>query len=152
MARSQKKEIMPKLLLEIQMLEKEIRVVSNKQDISNMEHTKQVAVLTAQVRGLKLNQVKQTKAKLRAQHHIEGERPTKYWTGLHRETKPWNIIYALERDGKTLPDGSPQFETNSEAMANMAREYHMNLQKDDNTERTAEQSEDDITMVLNAIN
>ena len=46
------------------MLEKEIRVVSNKQDISNTEHIKQVAVLTVQVRGLKLNRAKQTKAKL----------------------------------------------------------------------------------------
>lgn len=62
------------------------------------------------------------------------------------------MMYALERDGKTMPDCSPQFETNSEAMANMAREYHMNLQKDDNTERMAKQCEDDITMVLNAIN
>ncbi len=151
MARAREKAIVPKLLVEIQALEKEIRSVSSKRGISDTERSKGVAALTSQVRKLKQKRVLQLKSKARARHRLEGERPTKYWTGLHREVKPRDVMYALEKDGERRPDGSPVYETDSNAMADLARKHHENLQRDECGMKPPEQREEDIQAVLDSI-
>ncbi len=152
LARSREREVVPRLLVEIQQLEAEVRVVTRRTNLTDTEKASEVAALTAQIRHLKQKRINQLKSKARARHRLEGERPTKYWTNINREAKPRDVMYSLEREGETALDGSPVYETDSCKMAELARKHHTDLQRDGADVRPAEQREEDIQRVLGAIN
>ncbi|RPD53727.1 DNase I-like protein, partial [Lentinus tigrinus ALCF2SS1-7] len=135
MAREREREIVPRLLREVELLEKEVRRVPKCADLSDLEKTAEITALTTQIRRLRQKRTNQQKSNARARHRLEGERPTKYWTSLHREVKPQDTMHCLEKGGELARDGTPIYETNSERMAELARAHHMNLQRDTPAER-----------------
>ncbi len=151
LARAREKTMVPKLLRETQMLEAAVREISKDTMLADAERTAQTAALTAQIRALKQKRVNQLKCKARARHRLEGETPTKYWTGLHKEVKPRDTMYALERADIVQPDGSPVYVEDSAGMAATARQHHMDLQRDDASARSPEAREADIRKALDAI-
>ncbi|RPD55590.1 DNase I-like protein, partial [Lentinus tigrinus ALCF2SS1-7] len=151
LAREREREVVPRLLREIELLEAEVRRIPKRSSMNEQEKTAEIAALTAQIRQLKQKRTNQQKSNARARHRLEGERPTKYWTGLHREVKPRDTMYSLEKDGEQARDGSPVYETNSERMAELARTHHMNLQKDDPNAKGLNEREADIQRVLSAV-
>ena len=151
MARTRERETVPKLLREIRMLEDEILTISKRTGISDKDRMAETHALTVQVRRLQEKRATQLKSNSRAKHRLEGERPTKYWVKLHREIKPRDTMYALEKPGVLHPDGTPEFEEDSTRMADLARDYHANLQKDEPNARPPEIREEDIQQALSAI-
>ncbi len=152
MARTREREIVPKLLRETLLLEAAVRSISKDQGMADEERAAQTAALTKQIRALKQKRVNQLKCKARARHCLDGERPTKYWTGLHREVKPRDTMYALEHPGAVQPDGSPIYVEDSEGMAAVARQHHVDLQRDDPGAKPPDEREVDIERALGAIN
>ncbi len=84
LARSREREVVPKLLAEI--CEKERALKKVKADQSMAEHAKiaEATALTRQVKQLKQRRFKQQQQNSRATHRLYGDRPTKYWSRLHR--------------------------------------------------------------------
>ena len=60
-------------------------------------------------------------------NHIEVEVMGKAWCRSGKECKPHDFFYSLRQPGTTLP----VYETRSDKMAEIARNYHEGLQKDD---------------------
>ena len=60
---------------------------------------------------------------------MEGETISKYWLALSKEKRPRDIIYALEKMNPAYPD-QPKRVTRSDEMAELARNYHNDLQRE----------------------
>ncbi|KAA1474321.1 DNase I-like protein, partial [Dentipellis sp. KUC8613] len=60
----------------------------------------------------------------KAQYTVEGERPTKYWTGVNADKKPRDIIPRL----RIVNSHPRRYITHSKQMAELARQYHDDLQ------------------------
>ncbi len=155
-ARKREKEIVPRLLTEIRALEAELKSVKSNSAMPDEDKAPTMAALAAQIKTLQERRLNQMKANGKAKHRIEGERPTKYWTQLHREKKLRDIMMAFEKEGVRAAEPNigpgPVYETDSKRMAEMARDYHENLQRDslgDNRSRT--NREDAIATALDAI-
>ncbi|KAI0743385.1 Endonuclease/exonuclease/phosphatase, partial [Daedaleopsis nitida] len=151
MARAREKEVVPRLLAEIQAREKALKTVRKAPGLSDETRAAETAALTEQIRKLREARFLKQKAGARARHRIEGERPTKYWVKIHRTIKPRDTMQALEREEARGLSQCPQYETDSKKMADLAREYHLRLQRDSPDSRPAEQREVDIARVLDAI-
>jgi hypothetical protein len=94
----------------------------------------------------KLAQQKHNDARLSSQirNKLEGEVISKYWTGINKPHAPREIIHRFVKDKRAEV---PQYETNSQRMANMARDYHNEIQKE-RTEVQPEIREEKIEKVL----
>ncbi len=104
-----------------------------------------------QVRQLKQQHYKQQQQNSRAAHRLYGDRPTKYWSKLHRECAPRDVINAFEREGQLGTAGKKIYECDSTKMAEMARTHHMNVQRDDATMKPPHERQADITIALNSL-
>ena len=82
---------------------------------------------------------------------MEGERPTKYWTNLHKDCKPRELIRAFKDETETTNDARPVFVSESHKMADMAKQYHMALQDERDPTGDAEQRERSIQTALRAV-
>ncbi len=130
MARVREREVVPRLLADISEAEKLLRALMANQHIRDEDKATEAASLTARIRQLKQRRVKQQQQVSRATHRLLGDRPTKYWSKLHKECAPRDVIKAFEREGQAGNAGERIYETNSERMADMARTHHINVQKD----------------------
>ncbi len=121
--------------------------------MSDNDKAPAMAALVAQVKKLQEQCLIQMKADGKAK---KGERPTKYWSQLHKKKKPRDIMMALEsvcaREVELGSEPRPVYETNSRRMAELARKYHMNLQKDAPEDNRPEMDRDAaIKIALNAV-
>ncbi len=150
-ARDREREVVPKLLWEIRERETALRKV--KADVRMTEQTKmaEAEALTKQVRQLKQRRYKQQQQDSRATHRLYGDRPTKYWSRLHRECAPREVIHAFKKEGITGVAGEKLYETDSVRMAEMAKIHHMNVQRDDPDMRTAEERDEDVRAALDSL-
>ena len=96
LARKHEREKVPKMLAEIIKLEAELKGVKADLDMPENVRTAKAVKLSYQVQELKLKRRKQLQRTSRAKHRLEGERPTKYWTRLHRERAPRDLIQSFE--------------------------------------------------------
>ena len=148
------KVAVPKLLLEIQMMEDELKKQANVTgltDESQPDVAKNIAKMTKQLGELKLKRTRQLQARGKAKHRLEGERPTKYWTNLHKDCKPRELIRAFKDETETTNDARPVFVSESHKMADMAKQYHMALQDERDPTGDAEQRERSIQTALRAV-
>ncbi len=150
-ARARERAVVPKLLAEIRDCERALRQVKANRNIPEAAALAEAEALTKQVRQLKQRRVKQLQQNSRATHRLYGDRPTKYWSKLHRECAPRDIITAFEIEGRTGVSGEKVYETDSTRMAAMARMHHMNVQRDDQTIKPAAEREADITTALDSL-
>ncbi len=111
----------------------------------------EMAALTKQVSQLKQQRFKQQQQNSRATHRLFGDRPTKYWSKLHRESSPRDVINSFEIEGRLGSSGEKVYETDSSKMATMARAHHMNVQRDDSGMRSTEEREQDIEEALDSL-
>ncbi len=152
LARDRERGVVPKLLADIRERESALRKTRAKRDLPEETMLKETEALTKQIRQLKQQHVKQQQQHSRATHRLYGERPTKYWSKLHRECAPRDIISAFEKEGQTGVAGEKLFETDSVRMAEMARLHHMNVQRDDPGSKAASEQEVDIETALSSLN
>ncbi|OJT08964.1 Transposon TX1 uncharacterized 149 kDa protein [Trametes pubescens] len=151
MARQREKETVPKLMKEIELLEERLAEVTNNQGTGEIERTEDAMMLTDQIRKLKEKRHKQQQASARAKHRVDGERPTKYWTRIHRKQAPRELIPAFERDGVLTPQGEKVYESNPARMAEIAMKHHDNIQKDGEDVTPPAARERDIRTALGSI-
>ncbi len=151
LARDREKEVVPKLLAEIRAREKALRVTKANRELSEELRLCEAEALTKQIRQLKLKRYKQQQQNARATHRLYGDRTTKYWSKLHRECAPRDIINAFEKEGCVGVAGEKIYENDSVKMAEMARAHHMNVQRDEFGARTATEREADIAAALDSL-
>ncbi len=151
LARRREKEVVPRLLADIRERERALAKVKAQRDISEDTRVAEAAALTRQIRQLKQQRVKQQQQNSRATHRLYGDRPTKYWSKLHRECAPRDIISAFEKEGLTGPAGEKLYETDSKKMAMIARTHHMNVQRDAPDSKPPDERERDILAALDSL-
>ncbi|OJT14670.1 Transposon TX1 uncharacterized 149 kDa protein [Trametes pubescens] len=151
MARTREKQTVPQLVNEINEVEKLLKEAKSVESEPNETQRGEVAGLTENLRKLKEKRHKQMQQKSRATHRIEGESPTKYWTRLHKETAPRELITAFEREGVRTPEGEKVYESDPKRMADMAKVHHDNIQKDDESATHPAQRELDIQVAIESL-
>ncbi|RDX52304.1 hypothetical protein OH76DRAFT_1480887 [Lentinus brumalis] len=151
LAREREKAVVPKLLAEIQMRETALRKVKASRDMTEQGKVEEAAALTKQIRQLRQQRLKQQQQYSRATHRLFGDRPTKYWSKLHRACAPRDTINAFEIEGRLGVSGEKLYESDSVRMAEMARAHHINVQKDDPNMKPPNEREEDIRVALNSI-
>ncbi len=151
LARERERAVVPKLLAEIRDRESMLRRVKANRALPDCDKIAEAAALTEQVRQLKQQRYKQQQQNSRATHRLYGDRPTKYWSKLHRECAPRDVINAFEREGQLGTAGEKIYECDSTRMAEMARTHHMNVQRDDATVKPPHERQADITIALDSL-
>ncbi|KAH9858141.1 Endonuclease/exonuclease/phosphatase [Lenzites betulinus] len=133
LARAQEKATVPKMLAEIEEHEKEKARVQNDLSLAERERAASLNRLTQKITTLRVKRTHHMQANSRAKHHLDGERPTKYWSRLHKPIAPRDLIPAFEIEnaaGRANAVGHT-YESDSTRMAEMARAYHDNIQRDE---------------------
>ncbi len=148
LARDREREIVPKLLADIRERERALKAVKASKHISETQRIDEGEALTKQIRQLKQRRYKQQQLNARATHRLYGDRPTKYWSRLHRECAPRDVINAFEREGEVGVSGEKVYETDSVRMAAMARAHHMKVQEDERGARSEAEREGDTITAL----
>ncbi len=151
LARAREREVVPKLLAEIKELEHALRAVKAQRSMPEPEKVAEAEALTKQIRQLRLQRYKQQQLRSRATHRLYGERPTKYWSKLHKPCTPRDIIQSFEREDRRGVAGEKIYESDSVRMAEMARTHHMNVQRDDSDIKPADEREIDIEKALTSL-
>ncbi len=151
LARKREREVVPRLLAEIRERERALKILKANHAIAEESKIEQAAALTKQIRQLKQQRVKQQQQNSRATHRLFGDRPTKYWSKLHRECAPRDIVHSFEIEGRLGVAGEKIYETDSGRMAAMARTHHINVQRDDPGAKSADDRERDAQRALNSL-
>ena len=138
MARKWERAIVPKILREIREVEAELELLTNDAEKDVDERTKEAEKLTKRLADLKRKQHLKKCTDVAVRYRIESESMSKSWTESAKTTKPWELIYALQKPG--VETDNP-YEKNSMKMAELARDYHENLQKHDIAVGTVEREE-----------
>src|SRR5580698_6622901 len=132
----------------IKNLEKDIKMITEDPnfDHDNRLRTEEAYLENKLAHLLKIttqNQKADTKAKL-ATH---GEKLGGIWTAINKEKKPRDLIHRLK-----IPDSPPpQYEQKSPQMADLAKNYHDNLQKKDILDQSTAAREAEIKKTLDTI-
>jgi ribonuclease HI len=107
----------------IRAIAKDIRNTEQRDDLdTNQDQRSNLALLRHELQHLNQKVNRNDKARAQAKWFDKGEKINRYWTNLHKPRKPRDPIYALYNPitNKTT--------TKSSDMAEIAREYHDNLQ------------------------
>ncbi|KAI4519172.1 DNase I-like protein, partial [Schizophyllum commune Loenen D] len=129
-ARERQRAVVPRTVQEIRALRAELRATMKNENLPEEQKMRDTRAITTHIQHLEAKRMKQMKANARARHRLEGHTPTKYLSGINKEVKARELIHALET-GETTPRGDPVYEKDSERMAELARRYHQDLQKDE---------------------
>ena len=106
-------------------LEEDIKSITNNPEIDENEKLRtEIAFLTNELTHIQKKIVREQKENMRAQIAHHGERPGGIWSAINKEKRPRDLIPRLKIPG-TDP---PQYERGSKRMAELARNYHENLQ------------------------
>ncbi len=151
MAREREKKVIPRLIAEIETRERALKQVMAKPDLEEDARAKEAEPLTKQIRQLRQQRYKQQQQNSRATHRLYGDRPTRYWSKLHRESAPRDVINAFEKEDSRGVAGEKIYEQDSTRMADMARTHHMNVQRDDETVKPPNEREVDIIEALGSL-
>ncbi|PPQ74327.1 hypothetical protein CVT24_000429 [Panaeolus cyanescens] len=155
LARDHIRKSIPKIHKQIDEKEHELkRVLRNlehKNSEENDKHHAQAAVLEEELAGLyKLVHMKK-RSEIQAKYWRDTETISKAWSSINREIRPTETIYRL-RKPSTGQDDDAEYETKTEAMANLAAHYHRDLQnKDISEEQHPGQRQNTITRCLATI-
>ncbi|KAJ4496671.1 hypothetical protein C8R41DRAFT_761546, partial [Lentinula lateritia] len=150
LARKRAKIVIPRLVKEIAELEAKIDTTSNDPLLTDEERSLSTAVLKEALGALEERRYKQTRSISRANFATQGETISRYWSQLNKDKRKRDLIQRLEilpdptpvslgpetRNIRPHSDTEPLYETHSQRMANMMRDYHENLQRDLQTPNT----------------
>ncbi|KAI0703851.1 hypothetical protein C8T65DRAFT_741201 [Cerioporus squamosus] len=151
LARYREREVVPRLLAEISDCEKALKELKANRVLAEDAKVAEAAALTKQICQLKQRRFKQQQQNSRAMHRLFGDRPTKYWSKLHRECAPRDVINSFEIEGQLGVAGEKTYEADSGRMAAMARAHHMNVQRDGPGMKLPDEREGDIREALDSL-
>ena len=128
-------------------LEKDRAELANALDADNNNDTRtSEAIIACEMSHLEEKRAKGRKEKLSTELTLHGEKLGGAWSAMNKDRKPRDLIRRLH-----IPDSSPpQYERNSERMADLAKAYHDKLQQD-GLPQELEDHEERINLILNEI-
>ncbi|OSD03194.1 DNase I-like protein, partial [Trametes coccinea BRFM310] len=153
LARAREKETTPRLLADIREMQAEKKRVQNDHTLTASARASLLTSLTGRIRDMELKRVHQQQKNSKAVHRLEGERPTKYWTRLHKPCTPRDVILAFEKPRAAGGDSAAPrvYENDSVKMAEMARKHHDDLQSDENGLPQGEEREQCIRTAIDSL-
>ncbi|OJT01797.1 Transposon TX1 uncharacterized 149 kDa protein [Trametes pubescens] len=150
-ARKRERGVTPTLLKEIEERERRLETIARLPAPLEKAQAEEMMALTKQLRDMKARRHKQQQGAMRAKHRAFGERPTKYWTRLHKPQAPRELIPAFEKEGERTREGEKVYEANTAKMAEMARAHYDGIQNDGPDVTSPQQREADIETALSSI-
>ncbi|KAF5367240.1 hypothetical protein D9615_010668 [Tricholomella constricta] len=127
-ARQRDKAIIPKRDRRIKELQKTLERVNNDPTVNEDEKRIASAEIESKLKTLQQNKHLDIRKQSAARNRLEGETICKYWTTANKESKPRDMIYALKKDEPPMSTEQQAYETNSQKMADLGRNYHNTLQ------------------------
>ena len=126
-AKEMMKDVHYKLNTCIRLLEKDRKALANNPEADTCDSIRtSEALINNQLKHLTSKRARAKKDELRAELAMHGEKLGGVWSAINKERKPRNLIRRLR-----IPNSNPpQYERSSKGMANLARTYHDELQRD----------------------
>ena len=125
-AREQAKIVIPQLVMQIRELETKLDDILNDENLSEDNRIISAAVLTEKITQLEKQRHKSMQEATKVRNRLEGEIIGAYWWQLNKPSKPRDIIHRLQKQHRD--DDEPEYEKDSQKMAQLARDYHEDLQ------------------------
>ena len=148
-ARERAKIVIPYLKKKIKDLETQLNELETNTEINEGGKIFIMASLTEKLQKMEQLRHQNVRNSVKIKSYLYGETISKYWTGLNKQRKPKSLIQRLIKPGSNPTN--PEYEKSSKKMANLARDYHEQLQQD-NTELSEMEREEAINTVLEVIN
>lgn len=129
-ARIRSKVLIPKNEKEIKNLETELEEIVNDPDLTEDEIVLGATILTERLALLHARKHQNNRMSAQVRNRLEGEIIGHYWSMINKARKPRELIQRLIKPGTDpLADADTQYETDSQRMADIARNYHNSIQK-----------------------
>ncbi|KAJ7605533.1 Endonuclease/exonuclease/phosphatase, partial [Mycena polygramma] len=126
-ARKRAKIMIPKIILDIEELEKNLKAINANEETPAEERKLASVMVIEKLAELQQKRYKAAKMSAQVRNRLEGEIISRYWSMINKTVKPRDIIQRLKIETDPHPLG-PRYETNSKRMATMARDYHNRIQ------------------------
>ncbi|KAF5332319.1 hypothetical protein D9758_016120 [Tetrapyrgos nigripes] len=94
-ARRRQHIVIPRTEKQIKELEEKLSEVDNDLTLTEGERLEQSVTISADITILERKRFQDTRKETATRNHIEGEQISRYWSGLNKENKPRDVIYAL---------------------------------------------------------
>ena len=119
------KASVPRLEKKIELLEKELKEVLNDMSVKEEERILSSLVIQEQITYLERKRHVSKRLNIEVRNKLEGETISKYWSQINKEKSPRDTIPQL-KDPNIIPE---RYERMSHKMAELAKSYHDNLQR-----------------------
>jgi exonuclease III len=148
---AQERASIPKVVKHIRKLEDDVERIQVDGSRTERERMEESARLNNRIREVETRRHANARDNLATLNWVEGETVTRSWIQQNKEVRPRDMIYALRKtNNPETTERNDEYERNSQAMANMARDYHEGLQNDDTT-YDVDKREEAINNTLNRI-
>ncbi|KAF5375493.1 hypothetical protein D9615_009178 [Tricholomella constricta] len=131
LARQRDKAIIPKIDRQLRELQDALDRVNNDTTSEDDDRRVASAEIEAKIRALNQRKHQDKRKSAAARNRLEGETICKYWTSTNKASKPRDMIMELKKCQPLGPQQQPEYETNSKEMAELGRDYHDALQKEE---------------------
>jgi hypothetical protein len=146
LAKTTVKEHLNKIRTRMKQLEEDLCKTTANNNIDNNESTQRhKAWIESEINHLENKRFRNKQIYSQAKWAEQGETISKYWSQINKSKKPRDIRYKLK-----IP-GQDQYASRSDKMAEIARKYHDNLQKDPISDQEAEERLNKIQRTMNEI-
>jgi exonuclease III len=127
-ARKRDRAIVPKILQELRKNEEELERINNDGNTPECEKILESSKVTQKITELERKRHLKRRVDVAVRNRIEGETISRYWTQTNKEIKPRDVFHALRKPQANETENP--YENSSDKMAELARDYHENLQRD----------------------
>ncbi|KAJ7101501.1 Endonuclease/exonuclease/phosphatase, partial [Mycena belliarum] len=129
-ARTRSKILVPTAEAEIKKLEADLKAVLNDPTIPEDEVIISAALLTERLARTHISKHEKSRISARIKNRLEGEMIGKYWSAINKTKKPREVLRRLLKPAHDVPTNpTAKYETDSQRMATIARNYHNKIQK-----------------------
>ena len=148
-ARLRDRAIVPKILQELRKCEEELGRINNDVNKPEGEKVLESSKITQRITELERKRHLKRRTEVAVRNRIEGETISRYWTQTNKEIKPRDVFYALRKPH--VHGVEDIYESSSNKMAELARDYHESLQKEGILNMGPEAREESLKRPMQAI-
>lgn len=124
-ARARSKILIPKAEIEIRKLEEDLQATLNNPEIPEAEVILSAALLTERLAKIHVAKHEKSRISAKIKNRLEGEVIGRYWSAVNKSKKPRDVLRRLLKPGHNpLGNTAAKYETDSQRMATIARNYH----------------------------
>lgn len=127
-ARQRAKIAIPTIVKKIRETEEHLEKILQKDDTEDKINWREAVILQEEICALEAKRYSSARNATATKYNIHGESfTTKYWSKVCKPRMPRNIVYTIAKPPNE--EGLTEYETRSERMAELAKDYHDSLQK-----------------------